>query len=85
MMGQFKLKFEIGEIEFEAEGSYEEVEKERKIFVEQILPLVAKIKVPECEEPCCDNGIKALKETVIVAPTIVEDKKKQVTKKKSKK
>ena len=74
-MGQFKLKFEIGEIEFEAEGTYEEVERERKIFVEQILPLVANINVAKVEEPEVEvkEEIKALAEKVIVPPTVVNE------------
>ena len=58
-MGQFKLKFEIDEIEFEAEGEYEEVARERRIFVEEILPLVAKLNGCNCGCNCgekCDCG-----------------------------
>ena len=51
-MGQFKLKFEIDEIEFEAEGEYEEVARERRIFVEEILSLAAKINGCKCECKC---------------------------------
>lgn len=71
-MGQFKLKFEIGEIEFEAEGTYEEVERERKIFIEQILPLVANINVSKVEESVePKEEIKALEEKIIVPPAVV--------------
>ena len=67
-MGKFKLKFEIDEIEFEAEGEYEEVARERRIFVEEILPLVAEMTGDcgcgcgccccdeECECHCSENG-----------------------------
>lgn len=88
-MGQFKLKFEIGEIEFEAEGTYEEVVSERKVFVEQILPLVAKINVEKHEEVEVKDEIKAIEKQVIITPTIVEEKEvaevKPVTKKNSSK
>ena len=56
-MGQFKLKFEIDEIEFEAEGEYEDVARERRIFVEEILPLVAKLNSCNCGCGCnCNCG-----------------------------
>ena len=58
-MGKFKLKFEIDEIEFEAEGEYEEVARERRIFVEEILPLVAELGACNCGCGCgekCNCG-----------------------------
>lgn len=83
-MGQFKLKFEIGEIEFEAEGTYEEVERERKIFVEQILPLVANINVSKCEEKeDVKEEIKVLEEKIIVPPAVVGDAVEKQTAKKT--
>jgi len=83
-MGQFKLKFEIGEIEFEAEGTYEEVERERKIFVEQILPLVANINVSKCEEKeDVKEEIKVLEEKIIVPPAVVGDVAEKQTAKKT--
>ena len=90
-MGQFKLKFEIDEIEFEAEGEYEDVARERKIFVEEILPLVAKINGCKCkkeekeeEEVEVVEEVKALKnekihaieDNLIVTPVIVDEPKK---------
>lgn len=40
-----KVKFKIGEIEFEAEGSADVIERERKTFMENILPLAVEAVV----------------------------------------
>ena len=53
-----RIKFKIGEIEFEAEGDSNDVEKQRDYFMNAIIPVATTIvnRIPSIEKESLDNN-----------------------------
>ncbi len=62
MSNPLKVRFKIGEIEFEAEGSAEDVESQRKAFMEDLLPeaVNAVIKTHSTVKPPNINAVEPI-------------------------
>ncbi len=73
MSDVLKLKYKVGEIEFEAEGSAEDVEQQRKNFMNSVLPAAvdAMVKTREIVED--KTYIEAKTNTKLIAASSVDD------------
>jgi len=66
---EHRVKFKIGEIEFEAEGSAEIIERERSVFINTLFPAAIDAIVRTRGEEKATQYIEAIEQPLIISPS----------------